>query len=148
MKNLTLRYSITQFTYWAASSGAAVFATTYLLNQGVPSAMVGLMLALAGLMSCLTQPLLAAFVDRAERFLLIKILILFSALCCICFSLQLVNGLPLMLTAILYMVGGHSAARARDIYAHHYGRMDFEIAWETATTVIDELTAFCEEYLS
>lgn len=105
MKNLTLRYSITQFTYWAASSGAAAFATTYLLNQGVPSAMVGLMLALAGLMSCLTQPLLAAFVDRVERFLLIKILILFSALCCICFSLQLVNGLPLMLTAILYMVG-------------------------------------------
>ena len=28
MKNLTLRYSITQFTYWAASSGIASFATT------------------------------------------------------------------------------------------------------------------------
>ena len=68
MKNLTLRYSITQFTYWAASSGAAVFATTYLLNQGVPSAMVGLMLALAGLISCLTQPLLAAFADRQNDF--------------------------------------------------------------------------------
>ena len=25
MKNLTLRYSITQFTYWAASSGIASF---------------------------------------------------------------------------------------------------------------------------
>lgn len=105
MKNMTLRYSITQFTYWAASSGAAAFATTYLLNQGVSSAMVGLMLALAGLMSCLAQPLLAAFADRTERFLLVKMLILFSALCCICFSLQLVNGLPLMLTAVLYMVG-------------------------------------------
>ena len=26
-----------------------------------------------------------------------------------------------------------SAARARDTYAHHYGRIDFDIAWETAT---------------
>ena len=105
MKNLTLRYSITQFTYWAASSGAAAFATTYLLDKGVPSGTVGLMLALAGLVSCLTQPILAAFADRAERFLLTKMLLLFSVLCCLCFSAQLVSGLPLMLTAILYMVG-------------------------------------------
>ena len=40
-----------------------------------------------------------------------------------------------------------AAARARDIYAHHYGRIDFDIAWDTATVVIDELTAFCREYL-
>ena len=41
-----------------------------------------------------------------------------------------------------------SAARARDTYAHHYGRIEFDIAWETATVVIDELTAFCRDYLS
>ena len=74
MKNLTLRYSVTQFTYWAASSGAAAFATTYLLDKGVPAGAVGLMLALAGLISCLTQPILAAFADRAEHFLLTKML--------------------------------------------------------------------------
>lgn len=41
-----------------------------------------------------------------------------------------------------------SAARARDTYAHHYGRIDFDIAWETATIIIDELAAFCRNYLS
>ena len=41
-----------------------------------------------------------------------------------------------------------SAARARDIYAHHYGRMDFEIAWETATSVIDELSDFLNKHLA
>ena len=55
MKSLTFRYSITQFTYWAASSGAAAFATTYLLNKGVSSGLVGLMLAMAGLLSCLSH---------------------------------------------------------------------------------------------
>lgn len=105
MKNLTFRYSITQFTHWAASSGAAAFAAAYLLERGVSSGMVGTMLALAGLMSCLAQPLLAAVADRAEQFLLTKMLVLLSVLCCICFALQLVSGLPIPLTAILYMVG-------------------------------------------
>ena len=51
MKNLTARYSITQFTYWAASSGT-----------------IGLLLAMAGLLSCFTQPILASLADKAERF--------------------------------------------------------------------------------
>ena len=105
MKNLTFRYSITQFTYWAASSGAAAFATTYLLSKGVPSGTVGLLLAMAGLLSCFTQPILAALADKAERFVLTKMLLLLSAVCCVCFSLQLVSGLPLMVAAVLYMVG-------------------------------------------
>ena len=105
MKNLTFRYSITQFTYWAASSGAAAFATTYLLDKGVPSGTVGLFLAMAGLLSCFTQPVLASVADKGERFILTKMLLLLSAVCCVCFSLQLVSGLPLMIAAVLYMVG-------------------------------------------
>ncbi len=105
MKNLTARYSITQFTYWAASSGAAAFTTTYLLDKGVPSGTIGLLLAMAGLLSCFTQPILASLADKAERFVLTKILLFLSAVCCICFSLQLINELPLMAAAILYMIG-------------------------------------------
>ena len=43
--NLTLRYTLTQFTFWAASTGAASFATTYLLGCGVPSGIIGVLLA-------------------------------------------------------------------------------------------------------
>lgn len=52
--NLTYRYSAIQFTHWASSSGAAAFATTYLLNKGVPSGMVGFLLALAALFLSVT----------------------------------------------------------------------------------------------
>lgn len=69
MKNLTFRYSVTQFSHWAASSGAAAFATTYLLEAGMAPGAVGLLLALAGLASCFTQPILAGLADRAVRFL-------------------------------------------------------------------------------
>lgn len=105
MKNLTLRYSATQFTYWAASSGAVSFATTYLLSKGLSPGAVGSLLALAGLLSCLTQPVLASAADRAKGFVLTKMLLAMSVLCCLCFSVQLIPQFPLVLTGIFYMIG-------------------------------------------
>lgn len=105
MKNLTLRYALTQFTFWAASTGAASFATTYLLAQGLPSGIVGTLLAAAGLLSCLTQPLLAGIADKSRRFLLLRLLIGLSALCVLCFSAQLIPHISPALTGFFYMVG-------------------------------------------
>lgn len=105
MKNLTLRYSITHCTYWAAYASASFYAATYLLNRGLPSGYIGILLALAGLLSCLSQPILASFVDRAKGFILKKALILMTALCGSCFVLLLTFDLPLTVAAVLYMVG-------------------------------------------
>ena len=102
--NLTYQYSAIQFTHWASSSGAAAFATAYLLNKGVPSGTVGFLLALAGLCSCLSQPVLASLADRAEKFVLTKMLLIMSALCGICILLQLLPGVSGILLAVLYMV--------------------------------------------
>ena len=103
--NLTHRYSVIQFTHWASSSGAAAFATTYLLKKGVPSGTVGFLLALAGLCSCLSQPVLASFADRTEKFVLTRILLIMSALCSVCFGMQLLPGISVMLMAVFYMIG-------------------------------------------
>ena len=105
MKNLTLRYSATLFTCWAASSGAVSFATAYLRSKGLSPGTVGSLLALAGLLSCLTQPVLASVADRAKRFVLTKMLLAMSALCCLCFSVQLMPRFPIFLTGIFYMIG-------------------------------------------
>ena len=74
-KNLTLRYTLTQFTFWAAYTGAASFATTYLLSCGVPSGVIGILLAAAGLLSCLTQPILAGIADKSKGFIVLKMMI-------------------------------------------------------------------------
>ena len=105
MKNLTLRYGVTQFAFWAASSGLASFATTYLLRRGVSSGAVGVLLALAGLCSCITQPLLAAYADRSRHFVLIKMLVLLSLLCSGCILLQLVPGLSIAAASAAYALG-------------------------------------------
>lgn len=75
-RSLTLCYSVTQFTYWAASTGAASFATIYLLDRGMPSGVIGTLLAISGIVSCICQPFLAAGADRSKEFVLKKMLLL------------------------------------------------------------------------
>ena len=104
-RNLTLRYSLTQFSNWAASMGAASFATTYLLDKGLGSGLIGVLLAASGLLSCVTSPVMASFADRAKKFILPQMMLALSALCILCFSLQLLPGLPIMAAGILYILG-------------------------------------------
>ena len=104
MKNLTMRYGITQIAYWAAYSGTASFAATYLLGRGLSSSAVGILLAAGGLLSCASQPVLASYADRSKDFLLTKMLLVMSFVCCGCFGALLIPGLPLAAVGLFYMV--------------------------------------------
>lgn len=109
MKKLSLRYSLTQFTFWAATTGASSFATTYLLKQGVPSGVVGTMLAVAGVLSCVAQPILAGVADRSRRFLILNMLLGMSVLCVLGLCAQLVPDIPILVAGLCYMVSIWSA---------------------------------------
>ena len=104
MKNITLRYSITQFSHWAAASGATAYATTYLLGKGMPAGWVGALLAAGGLLSCFAQPLLASIADRSRNNLLNRMLIALSLLCMFCFGMQMISGIPLFASGMLYLI--------------------------------------------
>lgn len=104
-KNLTARYSVTQFFYSAVYSGSTAFATTYLLGRGMSPGLAGTLLACAGLLACLTQPFMASFADRAKTFVLPKMMVALSLLCVSCFALQLIAGLPLLAAGALYVLG-------------------------------------------
>ena len=104
-KNLTVRYCVTQFFYSAVYSASGIFATTYLLGRGLSPALAGTLLALAGILACLTQPVLAAVADRAKTFLLPRLMVALCLLCIVCFGLQLLPGLPLLAASILYVLG-------------------------------------------
>lgn len=104
-KNLTARYSVTQFFYSAVYSGSTAFATTYLLGRGISSGLAGTLLACAGLLACLTQPFMASYADRAKNFILPRMMVGLSCLCVLCFTLQLIPGLPLLTAGLLYVLG-------------------------------------------
>ena len=103
--NLTFRYSLHQFAYWAASAGIISFATTFLLEKGFPSSRVGLLMACASLLSGVTQPTLAAVADRAKRCILSPLIIALTSICALCFALLLLDGLPAGVFALLYLCG-------------------------------------------
>lgn len=105
MKNMTMRYSATQFFFWACYTGTASFATTYLLGRGISSGMVGVLLAAAGLLSCLVQPVLAEIADKSHKNVLLKMLTIMSALCVVCFALQLLPGTANIVAGLCYMLG-------------------------------------------
>ena len=104
-RNLTIRYSLHQFAYWAASAGIISFATTFLLEKGFPSSRVGLLMACASLLSGVTQPNLAAVADRAKNCILSPLIIGLTAICTLCFALLLLEGLPAGVFALLYLAG-------------------------------------------
>ena len=104
-KNLTVRYSIVQFSYWAAAMGAASFVTTYLLGRGLPSGLIGVLLASSGILACLTQPFMASYADRSPKYVLPQLILLLSCLCIVCFTIQLIPGIPVLAAGILYILG-------------------------------------------
>lgn len=105
MKNMTIRYSATQFAFCACYTGTASFATTYLLGRGISSGTVGILLASAGLLSCLTQPVLAGIADRAKKNVLLKMLSVMTVLCIACFAVQLPSATSGAVAGLFYMLG-------------------------------------------
>lgn len=107
--DLTPRYSATQFLHWISATGTTSFATAYLLSRGMSSGLVGTLLAAAGLLSCLTQPVLASAADRSKRFVLIRMQVTTTLLCCLCLLLQFLPGLPVFWAGVFYMAGVFSS---------------------------------------
>jgi len=101
---LTIRYAAHQLAYWAAAAGVMSFATTYLLQRGFPAAQVGTIMALGAILSCLTQPVLAARADRSPR-LLFPLIVGLTVFCGGCFACVLLPRLPRTIFALLYLLG-------------------------------------------
>lgn len=104
-RNLTLRYSLQQLAYWAIYAGPVSFAAAYLLAKGFRASQVGMVLACANFCSCLLQPVLAGFADRAGRPVLPRLLTGLAALSFCCFGTILLLAPPLPLFAALYLAG-------------------------------------------
>ncbi len=104
-KSLTLRYCLHQCAYWAASAGILTFATTFLLAKGFPASRVGVLMACASVLSCLTQPALASRADRAKTSILVPLMVGLTTVSILAFSLLLLDFLPPSLFALLYLVG-------------------------------------------
>lgn len=103
--SLSFRYCLHLALYFAASAGVVSFATTYLLEAGLPAGQVGILMACASFLSCGIQPLLASMADRAKRNLLPAMILALTGTGIVCFGALLLFDLPLYLIAGMFFLG-------------------------------------------
>ena len=60
----TFEYTVINATYFAAFSGVHAYASVFLLAKGFSNTMIGVILALANIVSVLLQPIMACFIDK------------------------------------------------------------------------------------
>lgn len=101
---LTLRYSLVQGSYWMTGCCVMTFATVFLLSRGFTNTQVGLTLSLAGGLSILMQPFLAAFADKTKKLSLNSIIALTLAGSLLITGLLFLTPNLLIPTAVLFLV--------------------------------------------
>lgn len=93
----TLQYTIICVAYFAAYSGVHAYAAVFLLDRGFTNTLIGVILALANILSVLTQPLAAGWIDKYERFTNRKVSIACAIGCALaCVSLYFLSNIAVI----------------------------------------------------
>lgn len=102
-KNLTFSYALIQGFFWMNFVGVLGFASVYLLDMGMTNTQIGLLIAAAGMISAVLQPVIASYADSpASPPLKRMVLILCIAAFSMAFLLLVTSGYSLLLTGLFY----------------------------------------------
>lgn len=101
--NLTLRYSFIQGFYWMNFSAIMGFASLYLLDSGFSNTEIGMIMAVAGIISAILQPIIAGYADYPSSPSLKKIVLTLTLIQMILGVLMLLSfRKSILFTGILY----------------------------------------------
>ncbi|MCB0123086.1 MAG: hypothetical protein KDE58_12615 [Caldilineaceae bacterium] len=101
---LTTHYTLIQCIFSLAYCCVLYFAAVFLLARWFSSSAVGLTLTIAGGISLITQPSIAAFADRTNRLTLRQLVAGLMAVCALAALLLMIMPALFLPTAILYIV--------------------------------------------
>lgn len=104
-KNLTFQYTFHQIAYWATAAGVVSFATAFLLQKGFEASVIGVLLAAGNLLSCIFQPVLAAWADRTGGNILKWMTAGLTLVSACCFAAIQLLPLSNMVFGLLYLLG-------------------------------------------
>lgn len=100
--NRTLGYASIQCFFWMCYAAMMGFASMYLLQAGFSNSQVGMLIAAAGLLSALLQPVIAAYADRPDSLPLGMLVLLSGGMSLLFAVLLAVLRHSLVLTGLLY----------------------------------------------
>ena len=100
--HLTARYGLIHGSYWMAFAAVSGYVSLYLLELGFSSGEVGVLIAAAGILSAICQPLTAAYADRPGSLSLKTINLLVAGLSAISGGMLLLVRASRVLTLLFY----------------------------------------------
>ena len=101
-RNLTFSYALVQLFYWVNFAAVTGFTSIYLLHAGFSNTQIGILIAAAGVISSILQPILASYADRPSSPSLKKILITCSVIMFLLAAALLIFQSSLILTGFFY----------------------------------------------
>ena len=102
MKNRTFGYASIQTFFWMCYASVMGFASMFLLDRGFDNSRVGILIAAAGLLSALLQPVIASYADRPGSLSLGRLITLSGAGSLLCGAALLLTRQSMALTGLLY----------------------------------------------
>lgn len=102
MKNRTVVYSGIQGFFWMCYAAIMGYASVYLLDRGYDNSRVGVLIAAAGLVSTVVQPVVAAYADKPGSMPLKKMLLISGTATVACALALLLFGTSWLMTGLFY----------------------------------------------
>lgn len=104
----TLRYALINITYFAAFCTIHAYAAVFLLANGFSNTQVGILLAVANVISAIFQPFIAGVIDKPgpltnRRFILVSVLIILAGSAALFFTSKS-RILIFIIYALIYMI--------------------------------------------
>ncbi|MBP5174556.1 MAG: MFS transporter [Treponema sp.] len=104
----TVRYALINITYFAAFCTVHAYAAVFLLANGFSNTQVGILLAVANIISAVFQPFIAGVIDKPgaltnRRFILVSVLIILAGSVVLLFSAKS-KVLIFIIYALIYMI--------------------------------------------
>ncbi|MDD2971226.1 MAG: MFS transporter [Lachnospiraceae bacterium] len=100
----TPRYAALQGSFWATFCIIFAYASVYLLSKGYSNSQIGLVIAVAGIISALLQPVVADFADRCRRGTLRYMISFWSAVIIMVAAALLIPHMNFLLIGVFYGV--------------------------------------------
>lgn len=103
-KQLTIKYAFLQAAYWMSQCSISSFAAVYLKSKGFTNVKIGIVMALAAVLSIFLQPIIASFADNSKKLSLRHIvIIIMSTVYILCIALLLLPN-SIILTGLIYVI--------------------------------------------
>jgi len=103
-KQLNIKYSLIQGLYWTIYCTILGYSTVYLLSHGLDNSTIGVILALANILTTVIQPGLASYIDKMNLSLRRVVITIFGSIVVLAILMMLLSQVSILLRILFVFI--------------------------------------------